>query len=140
MKKILFFLLMLVSIQVSAQSAKVVIEPNGDRSIYIGESRTQYHVSVQDDAWIPKRGCRVITVSASKGQGYLEPRTSGPKKVYATPSARAKVIARIGYVNGELSDMYRCMGAVNGWYKIKTNRGRIGYVPKSQFTWYPIQL
>lgn len=139
-KKILTFLMLVLPMSVAAQSAKVVVEPNGNRSIYIGESRTQYHVSVQDDAWIPKRGCRVIIVSAAKGQGYLEPRTSGPKYVRQSPSTKSRAIARVGYVDGDLPTMYRCMGIVNGWYKIKTMNGRVGYVPRSQFTWYPIQL
>ena len=139
-KKILILLMLTLPMAALAQSAKVVIEPNGYRSIYIGENRTQYHVFVQDDGWIPKRGCRVVIVSAVKGQGYLEPNTPGPKYVRQSPSTKAKAIARVGFVDGDLPLMYRCMGVVKGWYKIKTDRGRVGYVPKSQFTWHPIQI
>lgn len=139
MKKLLFLMLFAFSLSASAQSAKVVIEPDGNRSIYLGENRTQYHVSAQDDAWISKRGCRVVTVSAAKGQGYIEAKTTGPKKVYQSPSTKSKVIARIGTVDGMLDNQYRCLGVVNGWYKLRTGHGKVGYVLRSQFQWSPIQ-
>lgn len=118
----------------SAQSAKVVIDGNGNEHRYLGETKTKYHIAGNDDSWILKKNARVEFRSAAKGQGFIYPATSGNKPVYLKP-ANSKVIDYVGYMYGDMPEMYHCRGVVNAYYKIETESGKIGFVLRSQFKW-----
>ncbi|MBQ2163143.1 MAG: hypothetical protein II445_01400, partial [Muribaculaceae bacterium] len=73
MKKFLLLALLLVGFgMMNAQSMKMVVDKRGNVvGRYVETDRNVYYISVQDVSSVPKRGHRVVTYSAAKGQGVV---------------------------------------------------------------------
>lgn len=140
MKKILFLVVALMcGFALNAQSMKMVVDSRGNvvgRLVKVN-SRT-YTVDVQDTYDVPKAGHRVVTYSASKGQGvvFRDQTRTGYFNVRKSPSTNSAVIAKIAdnTIEGVVPDCYKCLGKVNGWYKIRIN-GKVGYVRQDLMEW-----
>lgn len=124
---------------INAQSMKMVVDSHGETvGRYVKTNKTTYTVNVQDSYTVPKKGKRVVTFSAAKGQGvvYYDQSHTGNLNVRKSPSTNAPVITQIidpapmGYV----PDCYNCLGKVNGWYKVNVD-GKIGYVRGDLLDW-----
>lgn len=137
MKKYLIFLAILAATITYAQktSEKVVVI-NGGKEVgrYIGENSTKYHISVHDEGWITKKGNKVVLYSAANGQGIIFPKNFGTVNVRQSPNISASIIGKIISNEGELPDVYECLGLKNGWFKTKIN-GRLGYVKADHMEW-----
>lgn len=103
---------------------------------YIGETKDQYHISVQDEGWIPKKGHHVVTISAKDGKGVITAAFS-VVNVRATPSTNGKIIGKITNPPGELPETYSCLGYSDGWYKIQYNN-QVGWVRYDVAKWWAL--
>ena len=127
---------MLCCLAMSAQSMKMVVDSQGKVvGRYVRTNANTYTVSIQDDCEVPKQGKRVVTFSASKGQGivYRNQHRKGNINVRKGPSTNAAVVAKIPEFDG-VPDTYPCLGMENGWYKIRI-KGKVGYVRKDMAEW-----
>ena len=118
----------------SAQSMKMVVDEKGEvvgRLVKI--NATTYTVSVQDDDDVPKKGNRVVTFRADKGQGIVYPKNGGNINVRKSPTVKSPIVAKIPEFE-DLPDAYDCLGKVNGWYKIKID-DKTGYVRADLMEW-----
>lgn len=140
MKKLLLALSFTLAslISYAQTSEKVVVNQRGEvKGRYIGENSTSYHIGVQDDVWIPKKGMKVVTYSAKNGQGWVYTDSEGAVNMRQSPNPSAPVIAKL--INEDfVPTCYKCLGLENGWFKIKA-KGKIGYVKASLFKWDSIQ-
>lgn len=140
MKKLLFVLFLAVmTMSGNAQtSGKVVVNMLGEiQGRYVGENATNYHIAVQDDVWIPKKGMKVVKYSAQNGQGWVFTQSDKPVSMRKQPNASSPVIAKL--TNEDfVPTCYPCLGLVNGWFKIRA-KGKVGYVSVSLFEWDSIQ-
>ena len=123
----------------SAQSMKMVVDSKGNAvGRYVGTNATTYSITVQDSGTVPKKGHRVVTFSAAKGQGivYRNQSLTGNINVRKGPSTQTKVVAKIedNSVSGYLPETYPCLGKKNGWYKIRIE-GKVGYVREDLVEW-----
>jgi uncharacterized protein YgiM (DUF1202 family) len=137
MKQFFLFSLFLILTHLSAeaQSAKVVIDPNGIICRYLEENDSCYHIEIQDDAWIPKKLCKVETYSAAKGQGVIIAGQPGTINVRQKPTKASRIIFKIVTPEGELPECFRCLGKVNGWYKIMCSNGQPGFIYAKLVYW-----
>ena len=127
--------LILTSQSAGAQSAKVVIDPSGDVCRYLEENDSCYHVEIQDDAWIPKKLCKVETYSAAKGQGVIIAGQSGTINVRQKPTKASRIIFKIVTPEGDLPECFPCLGKMGDWYKIQCSNGQLGFVYAKLVYW-----
>ncbi len=81
---------------------------------------------IQDCYTIDKDSARVEMRSAAAGQGIIYANVAC--NLYAGMSRQSKVLKRITNVfNGELPDVFPCLGYRKGWFKTKID-GVVGYV------------
>ena len=137
MKRLLLMLILLsAGLSLKAQSMKMVIDAKGNVvGRYVRTNANSFTVDVQDSYDVPKKGNRVVTFYASKGQGivYRNQDRTGNINVRKGPSLRYPVITQIPEFDG-VPDTYPCLGKVNGWYKIKID-GCVGYIRQDMAEW-----
>lgn len=136
MKKriMLLFTTLLMCAGLSAQSMKMVVDEKGEvvgRLVKI--NATTFTVSVQDDVDVPKKGNKVVTFRADRGQGIVYPKNNGNINVRRSPSVGSPVVAKIPEFDG-VPEAYECLGKVKGWYKIKID-DKTGYVRADFMEW-----
>ncbi len=136
------FLISLFAVLASAmafgQSAKVVVDTNGEFvGKYIRTNATTYTVGIQDYFDVPKKGHKVVVYSAEAGQGYVAPKGDGNVNVRSTPSTSGKKIGSLSGPNGGIPEEAPCLGKTNGWYKIQYGN-KIGYVRADLMGWDPM--
>jgi len=138
MKKFLLFALLIMGFgMMNAQSMKMVVDRRGKVvGRYVKTNKTTYTVSVQDDYTVPKRGHRVVTFSAVRGQGivYYNQERTGNLNVRKCPTKNSPVVTKITYNPDYVPDCYDCLGKKNGWYKVRVN-GKLGYVRQDLLDW-----
>lgn len=139
MKKFLLLALLLMSCfgMMNAQSMKMVVNSRGNVvGRYVESGKSTYYISVQDVTTVPKRGHRIVTFSAAKGQGvvFYEQTHTGNLNVRKSPSTNAPVVTQIPDPGEYVPDCYNCLGKVNGWYKVRVN-GKVGYVRGDLLEW-----
>ena len=138
MKKFLVLAFMLVSFGVmNAQSMKMVVDYRGEVvGRYVKTNPATYTISIQDDFEVSKKGLRVVTYSAAKGQGivYYNQSHTGSLNVRKRPTISSPAVAVIPDPKGNMPDCYECLGKVNGWYKVRVN-GKVGYVRGDLLNW-----
>ena len=141
MKHFLFIAAALAACTVaSAQSMKMVVDSRGNVvGRYEKTNASTYTVIVQDDFTVPKKGHRVVTFSAAKGQGVIfrDQSRTGNINVRKGPSTSAAIVAKIPDTTamGCVPDCYDCLGkSSNGWYKIRID-GKVGYVRGDLVEW-----
>ncbi len=138
MKKFLLLALLLMSFgMMNAQSMKMVVDKRGNVvGRYVETDKNVYYISVQDVSSVPKRGHRIVTFSAAKGQGvvFYEQTHTGNLNVRKSPSTNAPVVTQIPDPGEYVPDCYNCLGKVNGWYRVKVN-GKVGYVRGDLLEW-----
>ena len=138
MKKFLLLALLLMSFgMMNAQSMKMVVDKRGNVvGRYVETDKNVYYISVQDVSSVPKRGHRIVTFSAAKGQGvvFYEQTHTGNLNVPKSPSTNAPVVTQIPDPGEYVPDCYNCLGKVNGWYRVKVN-GKVGYVRGDLLEW-----
>lgn len=138
MKKFLLLALLLMGFgMMNAQSMKMVVDKRGNVvGRYVETDRNVYYISVQDVSSVPKRGHRVVTFSAAKGQGvvFYEQTHTGNLNVRKSPSTNSPILTQIPNPGDYVPDCYKCLGKVNGWYKVKVN-GKTGYVRGDLLEW-----
>ena len=121
----------------NAQSMKMVVNSRGNVvGRYVESGKSTYYISVQDVATVPKRGHRIVTFSAAKGQGvvFYEQTHTGNLNVRKSPSTNAPIVTQIPDPGDYVPDCYNCLGKVNGWYKVRVN-GKVGYVRGDLLEW-----
>lgn len=121
----------------NAQSMKMVVDKHGNVvGRYVETDKNVYYISVQDVSSVPKRGHRIVTFSAAKGQGvvFYEQTHTGNLNVRKSPSTNAPVVTQIPDPGEYVPDCYNCLGKVNGWYRVKVN-GKVGYVRGDLLEW-----
>ena len=136
MKKLIFFLFALSICSLAySQSVKVVVDRDGT---IVGElvkvNKNTYTVENQDIFEVQKSGTKIITVSASAGQGTLECKNPGIVNVRSKPSTSSSIIGKMISEDGDLPETYQCLGKVKGWYKVRIN-GKTGYVREDLVFW-----
>ncbi len=140
MKKFLVLTFLLMSFALmNAQSMKMVVDNKGNAvGRYVKTNSKTYTVDVQDRYDVPKKGNKVVTFSAAKGQGvvYYDQSHTGNLNVRKKPSINAAVVTQIidPVTLGGAPDCYKCLGKVKGWYKVNVN-GKIGYVRGDLLEW-----
>ncbi len=138
MKKFLLLALLLMGFSMmNAQSMKMVVNSRGNVvGRYVESGKSTYYISVQDVATVPKRGHRIVTFSAAKGQGvvFYDQSHTGNLNVRKSPSTNAPVVTQIPDPGEYVPDCYNCLGKVNGWYRVKVN-GKVGYVRGDLLEW-----
>ena len=138
MKKFLLLALLLMGFSImNAQSMKMVVNSRGNVvGRYVESGKSTYYISVQDVATVPKRGHRIVTFSAAKGQGvvFYDQSHTGNLNVRKSPSTNAPIVTQIPDPGDYVPDCYNCLGKVNGWYKVRVN-GKIGYVRGDLLEW-----
>lgn len=138
MKKFLLLALLLMGFSMmNAQSMKMVVNSRGNVvGRYVESGKSTYYISVQDVATVPKRGHRIVTFSAAKGQGvvFYDQSHTGNLNVRKSPSTNAPIVTQIPDPGDYVPDCYNCLGKVNGWYKVRVN-GKIGYVRGDLLEW-----
>ena len=133
---LLLFILLSAGLSVKAQSMKMVVDAKGNVvGRYVRTNTNSFTVEVQDSYEVPKKGNRVVTFYASKGQGivYRNQDRTGNINVRKGPSLRYPVMTQIPEFDG-VPDTYPCLGKANGWYKIKID-GRVGYIRQDMAEW-----
>lgn len=121
----------------NAQSMKMVVNRRGNVvGRYVESGKSTYYISVQDVATVPKRGHRIVTFSAAKGQGvvFYDQSHTGNLNVRKSPSTNAPIVTQIPDPGDYVPDCYNCLGKVNGWYKVRVN-GKVGYVRGDLLEW-----
>ena len=121
----------------NAQSMKMVVNSRGNVvGRYVESGKSTYYISVQDVATVPKRGHRIVTFSAAKGQGvvFYDQSHTGNLNVRKSPSTNAPIVTQIPDPGDYVPDCYNCLGKVNGWYKVRAN-GKVGYVRGDLLEW-----
>ena len=138
MKKFLLLALLLVGFgMMNAQSMKMVVDKRGNVvGRYVETDRNVYYISVQDVSSVPKRGHRIVTFSAAQGQGvvFYDQSRTGNLNVRKSPSTNSPILTQIPNPGDYVPDCYKCLGKVNGWYKVKVN-GKTGYVRGDLLEW-----
>ncbi len=138
MKKFLLLALLLMGFgMMNAQSMKMVVDKRGNVvGRYVETDRNVYYISVQDVSSVPKRGHRIVTFSAAKGQGvvFYDQSRTGNLNVRKSPSTNSPILTQIPNPGDYVPDCYKCLGKVNGWYKVKVN-GKTGYVRGDLLEW-----
>ncbi|MBQ2075637.1 MAG: SH3 domain-containing protein [Muribaculaceae bacterium] len=140
MKKFLVLSLLLACfgiVNAQQRSMKMVVDSRGNAvGRYVESGTSTYYISVQDVTTVPKRGHRVVTYSAAKGQGvvYYEQTHTGNLNVRKSPTTNSPVVAKIPDPAGYVPDCYKCLGFVKGWFKVKVD-GKVGYVRSDLLDW-----
>lgn len=138
MKNFLLLALLLMGFSMmNAQSMKMVVNSRGNVvGRYVESGKSTYYISVQDVATVPKRGHRIVTFSAAKGQGvvFYDQSHTGNLNVRKSPSTNAPIVTQIPDPGDYVPDCYNCLGKVNGWYKVRVN-GKVGYVRGDLLEW-----
>lgn len=135
----LIFALAFVCLPSHAQSMKMVVNEQGDVvGRYVKTNQTTYTVGVQDDVEVPIKGHRVVTFSATDGQGvvYRNQKRTGNINVRKRPTTDSPVVAKIAdnAISGHVPDCYDCLGKIKGWYQIRID-GKIGFVRSDLVEW-----
>ncbi len=113
-------------VKIKGPHAKVVISKDGVVGRYVSEDEKTYVADIQDCYTIDKDSARVEMRSAAAGQGIIYANVAC--NLYAGMSRQSKVLKRITNVfNGELPDVFPCLGYRKGWFKTKID-GVVGYV------------
>ena len=136
MKKFLVLAMLLMGfVMMNAQSMKMVVDRHGNVvGRYVKTNKKTYTVEVQDTYNVSKRGNKVVTYSAAKGQGVVfHDQIHGDINVRKSPTTDSDVVTQIEKPDG-VPDCYDCLGKVNGWYKVNVN-GIIGYVRGDLVDW-----
>lgn len=136
---VLSFVLVLVCLPSHAQSMKMVVDEQGNVvGRYVKTNQTTYTIGVQDDVEVPINGHRVVTFSATDGQGavYRNQKITGNINVRKRPTTESPVVAKIAdnSISGYVPECYECLGKINGWYKIRID-GKFGYVRSDLVEW-----
>jgi len=138
MKKFLLLAMMLMGFtMMNAQSMKMVVDSRGNVvGRYVKTNKTTYTVSIQDDVTVPRKGNRVVTYSAARGQGivYYNQSHTGNLNVRQRPTKSSPVVTQIPDPKDYIPECYDCLGKVNGWYKVRVN-GKVGYVRGDLLEW-----
>ena len=140
MKKLLFIVAFVMGLAMAqGQTMKMVVDTRGNVvGRYGGVSGNNYIIEVQDTGYVPKRGHKVVTFSATRGQGvvYYAYGHTGNLNVRKQPTTRSTVVAQIidPQPEGNVPDCFDCLGKVNGWYKVRVN-GKVGYVRSDLLNW-----
>lgn len=141
MKKF-FILLFAVAVATAAfaQSAKVVVNSKGEAvGLYVRTNATTFTVEVQDDFDVPKAGHKVVVFSAENGQGILTCKNPGSVNIRSTPSTSGAKVGALHCEEGDMPETAQCLGLSNGWYRIKTYNGIVGYVRQDLVDWSAIE-
>ncbi|MBR6284244.1 MAG: SH3 domain-containing protein [Muribaculaceae bacterium] len=129
-----------ISVGTNAQSMKMVVDARGNvEGRYVSTNNDTYTVMVQDTGTVPKRGHKVVTFSAAKGQGVIfrDQSRKGNINVRRSASVKAAIVAKIADTTamGYVPECYPCLGKTsNGWYKIRID-GKVGYVRGDLVEW-----
>lgn len=134
-KTILIFALLICALTCYGQSMKVVVDRNNvPVGRYVRTNSKTYTILIQDDYECPKKGHKVVTYSAEKGQGIVYNIVEGPVNVRQQPNTSAKIVTKICDMEEGMPDICECLGKVKGWYKVKVN-GKVGYVRQDLVHW-----
>ena len=136
LKLVLPMMLAIACASANAQSRKMVVDSHGNAvGRYVKTNKTTYTIDIQDTATVPKKGHKVVTFYAAKGQGivFRDQSRTGNINVRKGPSTNTAVIAKIPENDG-VPDVFDCLGKTNGWYKISIN-GKVGYVRADLMEW-----
>ena len=115
--------------------AKVVVDEKTGEVVgrWIRTNADTYTVGVQDDVDVPRKGNKVVTYRASEGKGVVI--AAGDKvNVREQAGTTSKIIGAMYNKEGELPDVFQCLGYKNGWFCIDFN-GKKGYV-SARFTYW----
>ena len=140
MRKLLVLTVLLMGFGLmNAQSMKMVVDSHGNAvGRYVKTNSKTYTVDVQDRYDIPKKGKKVVTFSAAKGQGvvFYDQSHTGNLNVRKSPSTNAAIVTQIidPVKLGCAPECYKCLGKVKGWYKVNVD-GKIGYVRGDLLEW-----
>lgn len=139
MKKLLILMFAAIAATTAfAQSAKVVVNSRGEvEGYYVRTNANTYTVMAQDDGEVPRAGHKVVTFSAENGQGVVSPK-NGTVNVRNTPSTSGAKVGTLKCYEEYAPDTARCLGKVNGWYKVRLDNGKIGYIRQDLVNWYAI--
>ena len=137
MKNFLALAMLLLGFGVmNAQSMKMVVDSQGNVvGRYVKTNKSTHSITVQDIATVPKRGHKVVTYRAAKGQGvvFYDQTRTGSLNVRQRPTTNSPVVAQIPHPEG-IPDCYQCLGKTNGWYKLEVD-GVVGYVRGDLLEW-----
>lgn len=116
-------------------SGKVVVSKSGEESgRYIGKVGNNYLVSIQDYGLVSKDDYVIKEVSARNGEGCLVLKGNSTVNVRQRPTTESAVIAKIKDEEGELPEVYPCLGMADGWFRIKVGN-KTGYVRADLMLW-----
>lgn len=140
MKKLLFFLFAsFVSAAAFAQSCKVVVDSRGECvGTWVKTNANTYTVFGQDEIDVPKKGHKVVLCSAEAGQGYISCKNPGSVNIRSTPSTSGSKVGTLSFYEGDMPDFLRCLGKTNGWYKVRLENGKTGYIRADVADWSPM--
>ena len=110
---------------------------------YIGTSGDRYLVEVQDYGLVPKASSKLVLYSAEDGKGWLviAPEYTGVN-IRKRPSAQSPIVTTIHSEEGELPEVYPCLGLISDddpeqwkeWYHIQVGDKK-GYVNANLMRW-----
>ncbi len=126
-------------------SEKVVIDRQGNVGRYLADCGDSYLVMVQDYALVKKSESHIEEYSARKGQGVVMLNTEAVTtrlNVRQRPNETCKKIGTIAAKEGELPEVFRCLGLVEDdtkkwgglWWKIQFGN-TVGYVAEQYMLW-----
>ncbi|MCR4612756.1 MAG: hypothetical protein K5778_02005 [Bacteroidaceae bacterium] len=120
-------------------SEKVVInsETGAEEGVFVDTDGETYTVMVQDEGQVPCEGREVVVYRAAEGKGWLTAKDYGRFEVRADSEASSEIVGYIQLEEGELPEVYRCLGVDDEWFKIDVN-GTVGYIKASLVYWYAI--
>lgn len=110
---------------------------------YLGTCADQYLIDAQDYGLVPKAGHKVKKMKAENGEGYLVIRPEYKAvNVRQRPSAKSPIVTTFMREDGELPDVYDCLGIVHDedaklikqWYHIRSGQ-TTGYINANLLDW-----
>lgn len=112
----------------------VIISEDGTVARYLAEDEDMYIGELQDTVRIPKSGSKVVTWYACDGQGTVCLCEEGERPAYAEPDSTSQTVGRLTYMSGCCPDTYKCLGYMDGWFKISIS-GTEGYISDKHVCW-----
>ena len=125
----------------------VVIDGDGNESLYIGVCGDSYFVLEKGYRLVKKSRSRLEHYDAANGKGWLMVNSDVPKSVNVRqrPTTRSAVVGTIEHCPDDIPEAFTCLGLVNEegqspdwqWFKLKVN-GKVGYVRQDMMIWNAI--
>ncbi len=135
---------LLYSATALAQTTTLVVDSEGNfmgRFVKETDTHVTYYSEGDTEALPKSEGYRAKSFSAATDGGFLWPTCEGSINIRQRPTTKSTVVESWPINSRTSYNAYDCVGykegayGEHGWYKVKTPKGRVGWVREDLVRW-----